>query len=95
VTNGEVALFRIGVDPRGVRAKKVCDFINYWTTTDLELDLAIRRYCRLYEVDEVALKQAVYWVKEKAIANNDLIAQLFKSMSCDEFIIVLTNISIN
>ena len=41
MTNGEVALFRIGVDPRGVRAKKVCDFINYWTTTDLELDLAL------------------------------------------------------
>ena len=95
MTKGEVALFRIGVDPRGVRAKKVCDFINYWTTTDLELDLAIRRYCRLYEVDEVALKQAFYWVKKKAISNNDLIAQLFKLMSRDEFVIVLANISIN
>ena len=95
MTKGEVALFRIGIDPSGVRAKKVCDFINYWTTTDLDLELAIRRYCRLSEIDEVTLKQAFYWVKEKAIANNDLIAQLFKSMSCDEFIIVLTNISIN
>ena len=66
MTKGEVALFRIGIDPTGVRAKKVCDFINYWTTTDLELDLAIRRYCRLNEIDEVALKQAFYWVKEKA-----------------------------
>ena len=95
MTKGEVALFRIGVDPTGVRAKKVCNFINYWTTTDLDLELAIRRYCRLSEIDEVTLKQAFYWVKEKAIVNNDLIAQLFKSMSCDEFIIVLTNISIN
>lgn len=95
MTKGEVALFRIGVDPTGVRAKKVCNFINYWTTTDLDLKLAIRRYCRLSEIDEVTLKQAFYWVKEKAIVNNDLIAQLFKSMSCDEFIIVLTNISIN
>ena len=95
MTKGEVALFRIGVDATGVRAKKVCNFINYWTTTDLDLDLAIRRYCRLSGIDEVTLKQAFYWVKEKAIVNNDLIAQLFKSMSCDEFIIVLTNISIN
>lgn len=95
MTKGEIALFRIGVDPRGVRAKKVCDFINYWTTTDIELDVAIRRYCRLNEVDKTDLKQAFYWVKTKAVANNDLVAHLFKSMSCDEFIIVLTNISIN
>lgn len=95
MTNGESVLFKIGVDPRGVRAKRVSDFINYWTTTDLDLDIAFRRHCRVNDMDEMALRQAFYYIKEKAISNNEMVAHLFKLMTCDEFITVLAHMSIN
>ena len=95
MTNGESVLFKIGIYPEGILAKRVCDFINYWTTTDLMLDVAIRRHCRLSNIDETTLRQAIYHVKEKAISNNEMLKHLFKPMSCDEFITVLTHMSIN
>ena len=95
MTNGESALFKIGIHPSGVMAKRVCKFIDYWTSTDLEFDAAFLRYCRMNELESKTLVVDMIAIKQKAISNNEMLEHLFKPMTYAEFITVIANMSIN
>ena len=95
MTNGESALFKIGIHPSGVLAKRVCNFINYWTSTDLEFDAAFLRYCRTNELASKTLISDIIAIKQKAISNNEMLEHLFRPMTYVEFITVLAHMSIN
>ena len=95
MTNGESALFKIGIHPNGVMAQRVCKFINYWTSTDLEFDAAFMRDCRMNEIESKTLIVDIIAIKQKAISNNEMLEHLFKPMTYVEFITVLAHMSIN
>lgn len=95
MTNGETALFKIGIHPSGVVAKRVCKFIDYWTSTDLEFDAAFLRYCRANELESKTLIADIIMIKQKAISNNQMLEHLFKPMTYVEFMTVLAHMSVN
>lgn len=95
MTNGETALFKIGIHPSGVMAKRVCKFIDYWTSTDLEFDAAFLKYSRMNELESKTLIADVIAIKQKAISSNEMLEHLFKPMTCVEFLTVLAHMSVN
>lgn len=95
MTNGEKALFKIGIHPSGVMAQRVVNFINYWTTTDLDFYAAFSRYCRTNEIESKTLIVDIIAIKQKAISNNEMLQHLFKPMTYIEFITVLTHMGVN
>lgn len=95
MTNGETALFKIGIHPSGVMAKRVCKFIDYWTSTDLEFDAAFLKYSRMNELESKTLIADVIAIKQKAISSNEMLEHLFKPMTYVEFMTVLAHMSVN
>lgn len=95
MTNGETALFKIGIHPSGVMAKRVCKFIDYWTSTDLEFDAAFLKYSRMNELESKTLIADVIAIKQKAISSNEMLEHLFKPMTYVEFLTVLAHMSVN
>lgn len=95
MTNGETALFKIGIHPSGVVAKRVCKFIDYWTSTDLEFDAAFLKYSRMNEFESKTLIADVIAIKQKAISSNEMLEHLFKPMTYVEFMTVLAHMSVN
>ena len=95
MTNGEAALFKIGIHPSGVMAKRVVGFIDFWTSSDLEFDAAFLRYCRKNEFEVKTLIVDIIAIKQKAISNNEVLEHLFKPMTYVEFITVLAHMSVN
>lgn len=95
MTNGESALFKIGIHPSGVMAKRVCNFINYWTSTDLGFDAAFLNYSQVNESESKTLIADVIAIKQKAISNNQMLEHLFKPMTYVEFMTVLAHMSVN
>lgn len=95
MTNGETALFKIGIHPSGVMAKRVCKFIDYWTSTDLEFDAAFLNYSQVNESESKTLIADVIAIKQKAISSNEMLEHLFKPMTYVEFLTVLAHMSVN
>ena len=95
MTNGETALFEVGIHPSGVMAKRVVGFIDFWTSSDLEFDAAFLRYCRKNEIEVKTLIVDIIAIKQKAISNNEVLEHLFKPMTYVEFITVLAHMSVN
>ena len=95
MTNGETALFKIGIHPSGVMAKRVVGFIDFWTSSDLEFDAAFLRYCRKNVIALKTLIVDIIAIKQKAISNNEVLEHLFKPMTYVEFIAVLAHMSVN
>ena len=95
MTNGEAALFKIGIHPSGVMAKRVVGFIDFWTSSDLDFDAAFLRYCRKNEIEVRTLIVDMIAIKQKAISNNEVLEHLFKPMTYVEFITVLAHMSVN
>ena len=95
MTNGEAALFKIGIHPSGVMAKRVVGFIDFWTSSDLEFDAAFLRYCRKNEIEVKTLIVDIIAIKQKAISNNEVLEHLFKPTTYVEFITVLAHMSVN
>ena len=95
MTNGEIALFKIGIHPSGVMAKRVVGFIDFWTSSDLDFDAAFLRYCRKNEIEVKTLIVDIIAIKQKAISNNEVLEHLFKPMTYVEFITVLAHMSVN
>ena len=95
MTNGETALFKIGIHPSGVVAKRVCKFIDYWTSTDLEFDAAFLNYSQVNESESKTLIADVIAIKQKAISSNEMLEHLFKPMTYVEFLTVLAHMSVN
>lgn len=95
MTNGETALFKIGIHPSGVMAKRVCKFIDYWTSTDLEFDAAFLKYSRMNELESKTLIADIISIKQKAISSNEMLEHLFKPMTYVEFMTVLAHMSVN
>ena len=99
MTNGETALFKIGIHPSGVMAKRVVGFIDFWTSSDLEFDAAFLRYCRKNEIELKTLIVDIIAIKQKAISNtisnNEMLQHLFKQMTYVEFITVLAHMGVN
>lgn len=95
MTNGEAALFKIGIHPSGVMAKRVVGFIDFWTSSDLDFDAAFLRYCRKNEIEVKTLIVDIIAIKQKAISNNEVLEHLFKPMTYVEFITVLAHMSVN
>ena len=95
MTNGEAALFKIAIHPSGVMAKRVVGFIDFWTSSDLEFDAALLRYCRKNEIEVKTLIVDIIAIKQKAISNNEVLEHLFKPMTYVEFITVLAHMSVN
>lgn len=95
MTNGETALFKIGIHPSGVMAKRVCKFIDYWTSTDLEFDAAFLNYSQVNESESKTLIADVIAIKQKAISSNEMLEHLFKPMTYVEFMTVLAHMSVN
>ena len=95
MTNGETALFKIGIHPSGVMDKRVVGFIDFWPSSDLEFDAAFLRYCRKNEIEVKTLIVDIIAIKQKAISNNEVLEHLFKPMTYVEFITVLAHMSVN
>ena len=95
MTNGETALFEVGIHPSGVMAQRVVGFIDFWTSSDLEFDAAFLRYCRKNEIEVKTLIVDIIAIKQKAISNNEVLEHLFKPMTYVEFITVLAHMSVN
>ena len=95
MTNGEAAIFKIGIHPSGVMAKRVVGFIDFWTSSDLDFDAAFLRYCRKNEIEVKTLIVDIIAIKQKAISNNEVLEHLFKPMTYVEFITVLAHMSVN
>ena len=95
MTNGEAALFKIGIHPSGVMAKRVVGFIDFWTSSDLDFDAAFLRYCRKNEIEVKTLIVDIIAIKQKAISNNEMLQHLFKPMTYVEFVTVLAHMGVN